>query len=808
MNPKPLTNTKLVSRRCLTHQLLPNLGVGLTTGVIGVLFNFSFAALIFSGSLAGHLSAGLSIVLLSAAVTRVIIAVGSSFTGSVADLGTVPTAILAWSAAAIAKDLSASAPPAEIFLTILVAIALTSLATGACLLALGLLNVGEIVRSVPHPVIGGFVASTGWLLVSGAFKVMTNQPLAIAQLPFLSQREQWVQWLPGLLLGLYLLVISRRRTHPLILLVSLLAAVGVFYLLPSLSATAQASSQTGLLGAAPAPSGWQFLSLATLTQVHWSAIANQLTCLATVVVVSAISLLMNVSGLELVTDQAINVNRELKVAGIANLVVGLGAGILSYHSLSKSVLAHKMGGSNRVASFVTAGVFAIVSVWGSSFLSHFPRPVLGGLLLFLGLSLLAEWSYDAWFKLSKADYWIVQLILVVSSTLGFLQGLALGWAVAGILFVVSYSRIYAIQPGVSGPERPSSAQRSQPELQVLHEQGEQIYVLEPQGVIFFGTANSLVNQVHQRIAALHLKPVRFIVIDFGWVRDIDSSAALSLVRIQQMTHRHETTLIFTHLSSAIWNKLQREDQLDTAKPQLKFFPTLDQGLEWCENQILGTELEPHPAPLPLASQSQEGLQNHEPLATLSNYLEWLPVSTNQWLFRQGDPPKGVYWVASGQVSLVLELPKGQTELLQTFGAGEIVGAGDFYWDVSQAASLRADRPSHLHHLSKQALGRMEMEAPELAAEFHKLITNLVSQRGSHGPSMLFQRSVEPRALDLAFIERCRQELVYCIGPIANFLLKQALAQHTPACAEHLVDALSAEIPDPSAASEFRQRLLS
>jgi len=134
--------------------------------------------------------------------------------------------------------------------------------------------------------------------------------------------------------------------------------------------------------------------------------------------------------------QNIDSDRELKVAGIANLAIGLGGGILSYHSLSKSVLAQKLGSQTRLATLVGAAVFIAAAALGSSFLACFPKAVLGGLLLFLGLSLLGEWVYSAWSRLSTTDYLIVQVVWVVSGTAGFLQGLSLGWLIAAVLLLM------------------------------------------------------------------------------------------------------------------------------------------------------------------------------------------------------------------------------------------------------------------------------------------------------------------------------------------------------------------------------------
>jgi sulfate permease, SulP family len=507
------------------NQLLPGLAIGLTTGILGVLFDLSFAALIFSGSLSNHLAAGVDVVLFSAAATRIMVALMSSFPGMVADLGTVPTAMLAWSAGMVAKSLPITASPTEILVTVITMIALTSLLTGAFLLMLGMLRMGEVMRSLPYPVVGGFVASTGWLLVKGAFNVMTDHPLGITQLPALIQPNALIQWLPGLLLAGYLMTLSHHRVHPFVMSASLVAVVGLFYILLLLSGTsaAQAGAQGLTLNIPAIHNARQFSSLSNLMQVNWAAIADQWMCSATVALTTAISLLMNIGGIELVANREIDSNRELKVAGIANLLVGLAGGILSFHSLSKSVLAYKMGSRTRLATLVGAVVFVGVPLLGSPLLTHFPKPVLGGLLLFLGLSLMGEWVYTAWFKLPKADFWIVQLIWVVSSIVGFLQGLILGWLVAVVLFMHQYSRLYAIKSGIWGTERRSSAERPTHEQKILQQQGHQLHVMELQGLLFFGTINGLVSKIRKRIA--NPMPVRFIILDFHGVPDIDSFAS-------------------------------------------------------------------------------------------------------------------------------------------------------------------------------------------------------------------------------------------------------------------------------------------
>jgi serine/threonine-protein kinase len=64
------------------------------------------------------------------------------------------------------------------------------------------------------------------------------------------------------------------------------------------------------------------------------------------------------------------------------------------------------------------------------------------------------------------------------------------------------------------------------------------------------------------------------------------------------------------------------------------------------------------------------------------------------------------------------------------------------------------------------------------------------------------------SLNPAFISRCREELAYCIGPIAGLVVDEAIAQHSPATLQQLVEILAQEIPDSQAVLEFRRKLLS
>jgi serine/threonine-protein kinase len=65
----------------------------------------------------------------------------------------------------------------------------------------------------------------------------------------------------------------------------------------------------------------------------------------------------------------------------------------------------------------------------------------------------------------------------------------------------------------------------------------------------------------------------------------------------------------------------------------------------------------------------------------------------------------------------------------------------------------------------------------------------------------------PASLHPVFLERCQEKLIAYIGPIAKFVISEALAKHSDLSAEQLVDLLAQKLPQPQQATEFRQHLV-
>src|SRR5690606_22803016 len=117
---------------------------------------------------------------------------------------------LATMAAAIVATMPASAGDESVFATVVATIVLTSLTTGLFFFGVGLFRLGNLVRCIPYPVMGGYLAGIGWLLVLGSIRVMVDTPAGFSGFFPLFQADLLWQWLPSCLFGLVLLLLVRR----------------------------------------------------------------------------------------------------------------------------------------------------------------------------------------------------------------------------------------------------------------------------------------------------------------------------------------------------------------------------------------------------------------------------------------------------------------------------------------------------------------------------------------------------------------------------------------------------------------------
>ena len=174
--PDPMKAGRKSSMRI--RSLLPDLSAGFLTALVTLSYSASYAALIFSGALSIYLPAGLLAAMVSCIVVVTVVVLRSSLHFAIAGPDSNATAILAAVIAALSSHARDRLGEASVLPTVLMALSLSALFTGILLYLLGHFRQGRVVRFIPYPVVGGFLAGTGYLLLEGVCRVMTSQPPA------------------------------------------------------------------------------------------------------------------------------------------------------------------------------------------------------------------------------------------------------------------------------------------------------------------------------------------------------------------------------------------------------------------------------------------------------------------------------------------------------------------------------------------------------------------------------------------------------------------------------------------------------
>ncbi|WP_437609234.1 SulP family inorganic anion transporter [Sorangium sp. So ce834] len=701
------------------------------SGTLVVTFDISLAALVFTHDFADRLSKGIGIFLVSSVIVGVIVALLSSFRPVIAAPQEDAAVIFASMASAIAAGVHKVDPNADAFPTVIVAIALTSVVAGGFFLLLGILRLGVLVRFIPYPVAGGFLAGAGWLLVQGSLSVMSGKPATLPMLPelFASSLDKV---LTGLLFGLLLVALLRRYTNLLLLPILLVGSTGVFYLILTLanSSVAQAFSEGWLLGPFPREGLWPPVQVSDLQKVNWPVLFDSGGNMVAVTVMAAITVLLSASGVELATEQEIDLDRELRATGVANIVGSMFGCVVGYMSMPESSMNFKTGANTRLAGLFAASVSALVLIIGADAISYYPRPVLGGLIAYLGFHFLINTLYEGYFRLRRTEYLVVVVILLVVAVWGFLLGVAVGLGVSLILFALSYSRIEVIRNAISGVHLRSNVARSDGEEMTLMERAKQLYILQLQGYVFFGTAYNLLTSAQQRIQSTDAE-IRYLLLDFRHVNGLDSSAIASFLRLRRLAKANGVRLILTEVPADIRNHLERGEVVIENDDVCRIYPDLDRGLEACENEII-QEAPPSMLPPPMLFYDlQDVFNGREDMLRFLGYLERVEAPAGFDLFRQGDVSKDLYLIESGELTAWLEIDGKKIKRLRTMGPGSVVGESGLYMGEKRSATVTASRQATLYRLSEEALRRLTDEAPELAAAFHHFVVTLLARRIVH-----------------------------------------------------------------------------
>ena len=678
-----------------------------------------FAALIFGGSLAGHSGQAVLAAIIGSVVTILVLSWRSSFNFAMGGPDSNPSAILAVTVAAIAAEIirAPEANTGEIFPTVLMFLFVSSAGCGLLLYLVGERRWGRYVRFIPYPVIGGFLVGTGCLLVSGGWKMLVGTSPIHTTLVQISSVHP-LAWFSAATVALALLVLMRLTKHFLVIPGVIFGSAILFHVVLRLNGidTNQAHA-TGLL-LNPMPLGaWANPFNQPWGLVRWDLILQHANDFIAMTMVVVITILLNATSLDHATGQDADFDRELKALGLANILAGLAGGLVSVNSFNRSLLNLRAGANSPWAGRICVVFVLVLTLFAPGVVVLLPKPVLTGLIIYLGLYLLINWLWDCRREMPAIDYITMLAILVIVAGFGIVPGVILGVVISMLSFVVTFSRTSVIKHRFNGIVRHSNVERPPHEMEWLRNHGDRVQGASFQGYLFFGTASAILDQLRDVPGKATV-----LILDFWFVRGIDASSVMVMRKLLKLCNEANTQVVFSGINHAIQAKML-VCGLDVGRSPARNFTDLDRGLEWAEQTILSEAIER------ITFAEMLGGFSDAENDTVSRFFTEKVVAPDETFIRRGDNADTLFIVLEGRVSIQLML-KGTNYLkrLRTYGPGTIIGEMGFYSGAPRSADISADIQTRMLVINRADFAQLETEQPVLGGKIHRLVISSLSSR--------------------------------------------------------------------------------
>lgn len=699
---------------------------GLIASVLAIAYGLSFAALIFAPPLSTWIAYGLAATFITTAVSGSIVAARSSIPFAIAGPDPTTVAVTATLVTALLARFAKEGAPDDLLAPVVIIMALSAALSGILLLGLGLARAGGAIRFIPYPVIGGFLGATGCLMVSGAVRVITDHGVLLSNLDALIEPISLAKLLAACVIAVAIyLGVRWRKDSPYVLPAILLTGVALAQLALAAFGVSLAEAQSqGWLFKPPAAVGltptWDVNDLRAFPWHDLPGLSGELFA---VMFVTAISTLLNTTGIEFVTKREADLQRDLKTVGVANLVAAALGGYVSTIALNRTSLNYVAGGRGRLSGLTVAAVALLMLTVHPGFLGYVPKSVLGALLLYLGAQLVYEWLIDSSRRISPIEYVSLLAIALLILQIGFIAGVLIGVIIGCATFAVSASRVNAIKFSFDGSEYRSTLDRGPEELAILAEHGRQIQGMSLQSYLFFGSANRLFLQVKALFAREHV--CRFLVFDFRLVTGIDSSAMHSFTQIKRAADEAGARLVLVNLSRELEHAF-RTRRFITGDVVLA--DDLDRALESCEKEVIAAHLAEGGGGSTLRDWLSRALGSPklgEELAVLCQRLE---VGKDEIIAVQGEPADSMHFILEGRVGILVKMEDGRLVRVRSLGRHTSIGEMGLITKQLRSATIQAEVPSVLYVLSADAYERIKRENDDLAQALLTYVVSVMAER--------------------------------------------------------------------------------
>ena len=722
-----------------SKSLFADVSLGIFDGLDNALWCYAFATVIFAGVMAQFLPLLIVILLVGWAILGVFVAVTSEKRVHIVSLDEQAVVILASIAGLMVVHMGEESVASNGLATMLVVMSLSALGVALFFWVIGHYRLTRLLELMPYPVICGFMAGIGWLLLEAGVGIAFNQPVSMGLIEELKDPGNISKLLLFIAGAIVLLVAVTTIRRAWALPVASLGLVVAFYAASMLKGySMQDLINQGWLFDIPTDTGGALGLLKTLSfsQVDTSFVLSVVPQILTIAFLALLTQSMSLSAMMASGTQDLDTSSEIEDMGAGNVLNALIASPPGSTDVIASTLYEQFGASSRWMAIISSLVCVVMAIFGSAIIPWMPKLLVGATVFLFAWQLFYEWMYENVRGFQPIDFVIVLIILATVIFIGFMAGILAGILLALLLFVLRYSMISAIQGQYSLASYRSSVERSQSSNALLDEHGAECLVYTLRGFLFFGTANAILDTIRDD-AHVRTSNYKMILLDLKRVTGMDISALNTFVQIKTLCELSGVSLVYSSVSLETRESLLMMGAVSLDEGEPLIFPDADYAVEYMEDVMLQT-YDTGNGDLSVADHLLRIFDDPEKVNILMSAMVRIEVEEREKLFEQGERDTGLFILDKGSMTALISTESDGWKRVKKFRPGSLIGEMSAYAaDHLRTASVVANEPSVLYHLTSEKLAELDTDNMMLTASIHELVARTLGNRITYMNRRLF-----------------------------------------------------------------------
>jgi len=614
-------------------------------------------------------------------------------------------------------------------------IALIGFFTGVVQVILGKLGGGKFIKYIPYPVQTGYLSGVGILIFIGQVPKFLGATNASGLWQTLSDVHHWniVSILVGAVTVITMLLAGKVTKVIPAVIIALLMGIACYFgmslLDPSLL---NLDGNSMIIGSIPASlsnlsdlfsSQWSLVS-----SLHFSSIGLIIVPVLTLAVLLSIDTLKTCVQLDSITYVRHDSNKELIGQGMGNISSALLCGIPGAGTTGATLVNMSSGAKTKLSGIVMGGTALLVLLLFGKLIAWIPVSALAGILIVVAIRMLDFKSITLLrHKSTVFDFCVMIGVVISAVSLSLISAAGMGIFLAIILFLREQMRTSVIRRKVLGNQLFSKKSRVTAERVVLEAHGAHTLIVELQGQLFFGTADQLLSEIDP-----YLGTCKYILLDMRRVQSVDYTAANRIKQILVRIKEQQGFLIFTSVPLSLPSGQNVKAYIEhlglSQRENIKYFDNLDFALEWVEDEILLEQLKTDNRVLELKEIELLSDFPGNALETMASCLEQRKFADGEMIFEIHGEGNEIYFIAKGNVKIILPLAGGTSHHLATISKGGFFGDMAFLDKRKRSANALASGEVILYVLKRKLFDEACTRHPEIAGQFFEKLAFAISNR--------------------------------------------------------------------------------